>query len=118
MPSASNKPKGRHSSHTNKGESPPLSPDKDAMGGGGVTSSNPSHASLDLYKHRWVVGAGDSIQINISFVSKDLGQFDQTLNFELVGTRRRYQLFCRGMNVLFQVIFTCFILFFGVSLHH
>ena len=60
-------------------------------------SSNQSRASLDLYKHRWVVAAGDSIQISISFVSKDLGQFDQTLNFELVGTRRRYQLFCRGV---------------------
>ena len=96
MPSATNKTKNRHSVATTKSESPPLptSPDKEA---GGEMSSNQSRASLDLYKHRWVVAAGDSIQISISFVSKDLGQFDQTLNFELVGTRRRYQLFCRGV---------------------
>lgn len=27
---------------------------------------------------------------------KFTGQFDQTLNFEIVGTKRRYQMYCRG----------------------
>ena len=35
--------------------------------------------------------------LRIRFRSEELGQFDQTLNFEIMGTRRRYQLFCRGV---------------------
>lgn len=35
--------------------------------------------------------------VRLRFQSEELGQFDQTLNFEIVGTRRRYQLFCRGV---------------------
>ena len=26
-----------------------------------------------------------------------MGQFDQTMEFEITGTRRKYQLFCRGI---------------------
>lgn len=35
--------------------------------------------------------------LRVRFRSEELGQFDQTLNFEIMGTRRRYQLFCRGV---------------------
>jgi hydrocephalus-inducing protein len=35
--------------------------------------------------------------MRLLFTSKYEGQFDQTLNFEIQGTRRRYQLFCRGL---------------------
>ncbi|KAM9301954.1 hydrocephalus-inducing protein homolog [Gastrophryne carolinensis] len=45
---------------------------------------------------RWVVPAGGQVLLRIHFESKHVGNFDQTLNFELVGTRRRYQLYCRG----------------------
>jgi len=90
------KQKGRHSSMANKTESPTppqlqLSPDLT------VLSNNQSRSTLDMFKHRWVVAAGDSVELRVAFVSQDLGQFDQTLQFELVGTRRRYQLFCRGV---------------------
>lgn len=37
------------------------------------------------------------INLRIRFTSDECGQFDQTLNFEIVGTRRRYQLHCRGV---------------------
>ena len=37
------------------------------------------------------------IPLKIHFKSDGLGQYDQTLDFELTGTRRRYQLFCRGI---------------------
>lgn len=47
--------------------------------------------------HRWVIPASGSCILRIRFKSEDLGQFDQTLNFEIVGTRRRYQIFCRGV---------------------
>ena len=95
MPSAT-KQKGRHSSMANKSESP-TPPQHQPSPDVAVLSNNQSRAALDLYKHRWVVAAGDSVELRIAFVSQDLGQFDQTLQFELVGTRRRYQLFCRGV---------------------
>lgn len=50
-----------------------------------------------LHFDRWIVPAGSETVLRIRFSSEELGQFDQTLNFELVGTRRRYQLFCRGV---------------------
>ena len=56
-----------------------------------------SKLSLDTSTHRWVVQPGESTNLKIAFTSQDTGQFDQTLNFEIVGTRRRYQLFCRGV---------------------
>ncbi|XP_069822484.1 hydrocephalus-inducing protein homolog isoform X3 [Dendropsophus ebraccatus] len=46
---------------------------------------------------RWVVPAGGEVPLRIHFHSNNSGNFDQTLNFELVGTRRRYQLYCRGV---------------------
>ncbi|KAH9493176.1 hypothetical protein Btru_021958, partial [Bulinus truncatus] len=46
---------------------------------------------------RWIIPAGGDCLLRLRFLSNDLGQFDQTLNFEIVGTRRRYQLFCRGV---------------------
>lgn len=56
-----------------------------------------SRSSTELIKHRWTVNPGESVDLRVAFVSKDLGQFDQTLNFEIVGTKRKYQLFCRGI---------------------
>ncbi|XP_077975805.1 hydrocephalus-inducing protein homolog isoform X2 [Styela clava] len=53
--------------------------------------------SIKLSHFRWVVPAGAETVFRIRFTSEELGQFDQTLNFEITGTRRRYQLFCRGV---------------------
>ena len=50
-----------------------------------------------LVNHRWVIPANDTVALRVRFRSEELGQFDQTLNFEIMGTRRRYQLFCRGV---------------------
>ena len=51
---------------------------------------------LRLMVFRWVIPANGETLLRLRFVSEELGQFDQTLNFEIVGTRRRYQLYCRG----------------------
>ncbi|XP_066439738.1 hydrocephalus-inducing protein homolog isoform X2 [Eleutherodactylus coqui] len=48
---------------------------------------------------RWVVPAGGEVTLRIHFHSNHTGSFDQTLNFEIVGTRRRYQLYCRGVCI-------------------
>ena len=45
---------------------------------------------------RWIIPANGEVTLRLKFVSDELGQFDQTLNFEIMGTRRRYQLYCRG----------------------
>ena len=50
-----------------------------------------------LTQFRWVIPAEGEITLRLRFWSEDLGQFDQTLNFEIMGTRRRYQLYCRGI---------------------
>ncbi|OCT82470.1 hypothetical protein XELAEV_18025000mg [Xenopus laevis] len=52
---------------------------------------------LRLSTFRWIVPAGGEVSLKIHFASSSIGNFDQTLNFELLGTRRRYQLYCRGV---------------------
>ncbi|XP_075045519.1 hydrocephalus-inducing protein homolog [Mixophyes fleayi] len=46
---------------------------------------------------RWVVPARGEVALRIHFQSDNIGNFDQTLNFETLGTHRRYQLYCRGV---------------------
>lgn len=41
--------------------------------------------------------AHGEVVVRIRFTSDDLGQYDQTLNYEIAGTRRRYQMYCRGV---------------------
>lgn len=43
-----------------------------------------------------MVPANGDVVMKIHFSSTMAGQFDQTLNFEILGTRRQYQLYCRG----------------------
>ena len=50
-----------------------------------------------LNSFRWVVPANGEVTLRLRFFSEDLGQYDQTMNFEIVGTRRRYQMYCRGI---------------------
>ena len=50
-----------------------------------------------LIKHRWVIPGHQSINIGIQFMSNEVGKYDETLHFEVMGTSRRYQLYCRGL---------------------
>ena len=59
--------------------------------------------SFLLTVFRWVVPANESITLRLRFQSNELGQFDQTLNFELLGTRRKYHLYCRGLCAFPQI---------------
>ncbi|NWI09406.1 HYDIN protein, partial [Crypturellus soui] len=52
-----------------------------------------------LTNFRWVVPAHGEVVLKIHFSSIVPGQFDQTYSFEILGTRRLYQLFCRGVCV-------------------
>ncbi|XP_059569698.1 hydrocephalus-inducing protein homolog [Alligator mississippiensis] len=52
---------------------------------------------LRLSSFRWVVPAHGEVTLKIHFSSIVPGQFDQTLNFEILGTCRQYQIYLRGI---------------------
>lgn len=54
-------------------------------------------ATKRLLKHRWVIPAQGSTTLRIQFSSSEIGNFDETMHFEIVGSNRRYQLYCRGI---------------------
>ncbi|XP_045894223.1 hydrocephalus-inducing protein homolog [Micropterus dolomieu] len=50
-----------------------------------------------LTRFRWVVPPNSEVVLKIWFYSDSPGKFEQTFNFELLGTKRHYQLPCRGL---------------------
>uniref|UniRef100_A0A2K6GI20 HYDIN axonemal central pair apparatus protein n=1 Tax=Propithecus coquereli TaxID=379532 RepID=A0A2K6GI20_PROCO len=50
-----------------------------------------------LSNFRWIVPANGEVTLRVHFSSEDPGNFDQTFSFEILGTRRQYQLYCRGV---------------------
>ncbi|NXL46323.1 HYDIN protein, partial [Podilymbus podiceps] len=52
--------------------------------------------SVRLSSCRWIVPAHGEVELKVHFSSTVLGQFDQMLHFEILGTKRLYQLHCRG----------------------
>eukprot|EP01135_Chromosphaera_perkinsii_P007876 Nk52_evm68s1020 gene=Nk52_evmTU68s1020 len=64
---------------------------------GGTKGSVMSRDDEDTdMQHRWIVPANGSIDLIVSFASNQVGRFDQTLTFEIVGSSRQYTLFARG----------------------
>ncbi|KAJ3022533.1 hypothetical protein HKX48_005950 [Thoreauomyces humboldtii] len=47
-------------------------------------------------KSRWIIQPHERKEMTVRFASGEVGKFDQTLNFELVGSRSRYTLHCVG----------------------
>ncbi|XP_075621905.1 hydrocephalus-inducing protein homolog [Balearica regulorum gibbericeps] len=62
----------------------------------GVDMVPPLRRSVRLSSCRWIVPAHGEVELKVHFSSAVLGQFDQTLHFEVLGTNRLYQLHCRG----------------------
>ncbi|XP_046781643.1 hydrocephalus-inducing protein homolog isoform X4 [Gallus gallus] len=52
---------------------------------------------IRLSSCRWIVPAHGQVELKVHFTSSVPGQFDQTMNFEVLGTKRLYQLHCRGI---------------------
>ncbi|KAK2085416.1 hypothetical protein P7K49_036716 [Saguinus oedipus] len=52
---------------------------------------------IRLNHFRWIVPANGEVTLQVYFSSDELGNFDQTFNFEVLGTCRQYQLHCRGI---------------------
>ncbi|KTG35348.1 hypothetical protein cypCar_00023228 [Cyprinus carpio] len=65
--------------------------------GQGVPSEEPNpEYNQGLTSFRWIVPSNGAITLRIRFYSSVLGNFDQTFSFEVMGTKRCYQLYCRG----------------------
>nr|KAF6318524.1 HYDIN axonemal central pair apparatus protein [Pipistrellus kuhlii] len=52
---------------------------------------------IRLNHFRWIVPANGETTLRVQFSATDLGNYDQTFNFEILGTCRQYQLYCRGI---------------------
>ncbi|CAF1106189.1 unnamed protein product [Rotaria sordida] len=50
-----------------------------------------------IVRFRWIIPANSEVRIRLRFISSEVGQFDQTISFEIVGTKRNYKIFCRGV---------------------
>ncbi|XP_040838338.1 hydrocephalus-inducing protein homolog isoform X1 [Ochotona curzoniae] len=50
-----------------------------------------------LSHFRWIVPANGEVTLRVHFYSNDVGNFDQMFNFEILGTRCQYQLYCQGV---------------------
>ncbi|XP_037371987.1 hydrocephalus-inducing protein homolog isoform X2 [Talpa occidentalis] len=62
-----------------------------------ITGQYSQEKFIRLNHFRWTVPANSEVTLRIHFSSDDLGNFDQTFNFEILGTHRQYQLYCRGV---------------------
>ncbi|XP_052022456.1 hydrocephalus-inducing protein homolog [Apodemus sylvaticus] len=52
---------------------------------------------IRLNHFRWIVPPNGEVTLRVHFSSLDVGNYDQTFNFEILGTHRQYQLYCRGV---------------------
>ncbi|NXX95861.1 HYDIN protein, partial [Centropus bengalensis] len=55
-----------------------------------------SRRAVRLSRCRWIVPSHGEVELKVHFTSTELGQFDQVLHFEILGTKRCYPLRCRG----------------------
>lgn len=62
-----------------------------------VSTNSVFDVANSLTSFRWVVPTQGEVVLKIWFYSELPGTFAQTFNFELMGTRRLYQLACRGI---------------------
>ncbi|XP_073706753.1 hydrocephalus-inducing protein homolog [Garra rufa] len=66
--------------------------------GQGMPSEEPNlEYNQGLTRFRWIVPSNGAVTLRIKFYSSVLGNFDQTFTFEVMGTKRCYQLYCRGI---------------------
>ncbi|XP_041265558.1 hydrocephalus-inducing protein homolog, partial [Onychostruthus taczanowskii] len=54
---------------------------------------------LRLKRYRWIVPAHGQVELKVHFSTKKPGKFEQTLRFELVQSKRQYELPCSGTGL-------------------
>ncbi|XP_069757040.1 hydrocephalus-inducing protein homolog [Narcine bancroftii] len=60
-------------------------------------TSKEDNTAIRVLPYHWIVQPGEEVTLQVCFSSVVCGTFDQTLNFELLGTQRCYKLYCRGI---------------------
>ncbi|XP_072135349.1 hydrocephalus-inducing protein homolog isoform X2 [Mobula birostris] len=88
--------KGRRDSRSSVVGAPSPLSDVDHGSGIEVTAKEESTA-VRAPPYRWIVQPGEEVALQVNFSSVVCGTFDQTLNFELLGTQKCYKLYCRGI---------------------
>lgn len=63
----------------------------------GSTAELQSTQSSSSPACRWVIGPRSKVNVLVQFCSQDVGSFDCSLGFEIVGVRREFTLFGRGI---------------------
>ncbi|RLN87341.1 hypothetical protein BBJ28_00008070 [Nothophytophthora sp. Chile5] len=61
-----------------------------------VTATRPRSSKLKKTRYRWVIDPHSSVNVLVQFASTNVGNFDCSLGFEIVGVRREFTLFGRG----------------------
>lgn len=102
-PPLSSKQVGKRTAKSSTATPPSSAPSKDPASVTVSPQETGVPQSFLLATFRWVVPANESVSLRLRFQSNELGQFDQTLNFELLGTKRKYQLYCRGLCAFPQI---------------
>lgn len=73
------------------------SPTPHSDGQDGTSESSMEKHLPRIIRFRWIIPANGEVRLRLRFVSNEVGQFDQTISFELLGTKRNYKIFCRGV---------------------
>ncbi|KAI9002678.1 hypothetical protein BC832DRAFT_104056 [Gaertneriomyces semiglobifer] len=61
-------------------------------------------AKEEIKRFRWVIQPHDRRELTIKFSSTEVGRFEQTLTFELVGAKGRFTLLCVGECQYTQIV--------------
>ncbi|TRZ05038.1 hypothetical protein HGM15179_022069, partial [Zosterops borbonicus] len=54
---------------------------------------------LRLKRYRWIVPAHGEVELKVHFSTENPGKFEQTLRFEVVGTKCQYELPCSAIGL-------------------
>ncbi|CAL8374755.1 unnamed protein product, partial [Arctogadus glacialis] len=88
--------RGAKGSDTSRSPPHPSVTPSDLSGPGQPSSEPPLEPRPKSTTFRWVVPAHGEVVLRLGFQSEVPGTFEQTMHFELQGTRQRYPLPCRG----------------------
>ncbi|XP_066050969.1 LOW QUALITY PROTEIN: hydrocephalus-inducing protein homolog [Chamaea fasciata] len=91
--SRDNSPKKNHVS-TQRAERPRDCQTRSIVPSSTATLCQSSSLIARLKRYRWIVPAHGEVELKVRFSTQKPGKFEQTLRFELVGTKRQYELPC------------------------
>lgn len=64
-----------------------------------LAMSEPSSLIARLKRYRWIVPDHGEVELKVHFSTEKPGNFEQTLRFELVESKRQYELPCSGTGL-------------------